>query len=233
MTLKKNIRNISMLASLSLIPLVFSISALADDSEIPTWVKNNAMWWAEGSISESDYVKSLEYLITHGIIQVPIPITEVTASAPLNDDERAQSFVVRFHGGFLPETFTTNTFSKYSVISKTTNPSDPFYHIYKFGESQQFLLESLPSKDKRNAYAVINKWIQDEPLITQQFKVDIDVIAGDGTTLQSWRYGNCDLTGYGTYLQDITNFYSFSNVEQAEIRDRWIFSCSDVALIVP
>jgi len=37
---------------------------------IPDWVKNNAAWWAEGLISETDFLKGLEYLIKIGIIQI-------------------------------------------------------------------------------------------------------------------------------------------------------------------
>jgi hypothetical protein len=72
-----------------------SLTVSATDSDIPEWVKNNAKWWSEGSISETDYVTSLEYLISNGIIDVPIPITEVTAAqTTYSDDERAQSFRV-------------------------------------------------------------------------------------------------------------------------------------------
>ena len=37
---------------------------------IPSWVKNNAKWWAEGLISDEDYVQGIEYLIKEGIIRV-------------------------------------------------------------------------------------------------------------------------------------------------------------------
>ena len=57
------------LFTISLIAILgFSISASATDSSIPEWVKNNAKWWSEGSISESDYLTSLEYLINNGFI---------------------------------------------------------------------------------------------------------------------------------------------------------------------
>ena len=73
--------------------LVFSLSASATDSIIPAWVKNNAKWWSEGSISEADYVQSLEYLINHGIINVPPTLVDVTAAkTSYLDEEHAQSF---------------------------------------------------------------------------------------------------------------------------------------------
>ena len=37
---------------------------------IPSWVKNNAEWWADGLISDEDYASGIEYLIKEGIIKV-------------------------------------------------------------------------------------------------------------------------------------------------------------------
>jgi uncharacterized repeat protein (TIGR01451 family) len=39
-------------------------------TKIPSWIKTNAGWWSEGQISEMDFVRGLQYLINHGIIQV-------------------------------------------------------------------------------------------------------------------------------------------------------------------
>jgi len=38
--------------------------------QIPSWVKNNAGWWADGSIGDEDFVKAIQYLINSGIIKV-------------------------------------------------------------------------------------------------------------------------------------------------------------------
>ncbi|AJW70670.1 hypothetical protein [Nitrosopumilus adriaticus] len=40
-------------------------------SEIPAWVKNNAGWWADGTIAESDFISGIEFLIKDGIIVIP------------------------------------------------------------------------------------------------------------------------------------------------------------------
>ncbi|MFB5625319.1 MAG: peptidase, partial [Nitrosopumilus sp.] len=37
----------------------------------PAWVKNNAGWWAEGTISETEFLSGIEFLIKDGIISVP------------------------------------------------------------------------------------------------------------------------------------------------------------------
>ena len=38
--------------------------------EIPVWVKNNAGWWADDLIGDSDFVSGIQYLITEGIMNV-------------------------------------------------------------------------------------------------------------------------------------------------------------------
>jgi len=37
---------------------------------IPGWIKNNAKWWADGQISEDDFVNGIEWLVEQGIIKV-------------------------------------------------------------------------------------------------------------------------------------------------------------------
>ena len=38
---------------------------------IPSWIKNNAGWWAEDSIGDSDFVQGIQWLITNGIMKIP------------------------------------------------------------------------------------------------------------------------------------------------------------------
>jgi len=73
--MKKFPKKFSIIFTISIIGFLgFSITASAADSVLPDWIKNNAKWWSEGSITETDYIKSLEYLIVQGVIQIPIPI---------------------------------------------------------------------------------------------------------------------------------------------------------------
>jgi len=39
-------------------------------SSIPEWVKNNAGWWIEGKISDTEFTMALQYLVKSGIITV-------------------------------------------------------------------------------------------------------------------------------------------------------------------
>ena len=38
--------------------------------EIPEWIKNNAGWWADGLIGDSDFVSGIQYLISNGIMNI-------------------------------------------------------------------------------------------------------------------------------------------------------------------
>jgi hypothetical protein len=42
-----------------------------ESQSIPKWIKNNAEWWSDQQISDSDFVSGIEYLIKNGIINVP------------------------------------------------------------------------------------------------------------------------------------------------------------------
>jgi len=56
---------------------VFAVSVGSSQAEqstlstqIPAWIKNNAKWWSEGQIGDSDFVSGIQYLITNGIMKV-------------------------------------------------------------------------------------------------------------------------------------------------------------------
>jgi hypothetical protein len=40
-------------------------------ADIPFWIKNSAGWWAEGQLSDSDFVSGIQWLIANGIIEIP------------------------------------------------------------------------------------------------------------------------------------------------------------------
>ena len=43
-----------------------------DDKAIPDWIRNNAKWWSEDSITEIDFLNGIEFLIEKKIIQISI-----------------------------------------------------------------------------------------------------------------------------------------------------------------
>jgi hypothetical protein len=39
-------------------------------TEIPQWIKNNAAWWSEGTITDSDFLNGIEFLIQNNILKI-------------------------------------------------------------------------------------------------------------------------------------------------------------------
>ncbi|HUT06764.1 MAG TPA: phosphate/phosphite/phosphonate ABC transporter substrate-binding protein [Nitrosopumilaceae archaeon] len=49
----------------------FSFTQNAEaQSLIPDWIKNNAAWWAEGSVDDQTFLNGIEFLIENGVIDV-------------------------------------------------------------------------------------------------------------------------------------------------------------------
>ncbi|MDE1764703.1 MAG: hypothetical protein KGI27_00370 [Thaumarchaeota archaeon] len=52
------------------IPTQSNSSATSGAQHIPAWIKTNAGWWASGQISDQDFVKGIQWLVSNGIIMV-------------------------------------------------------------------------------------------------------------------------------------------------------------------
>jgi hypothetical protein len=50
---------------------MFANSGTQADLQIPSWVKNNAKWWAQGSLTDDDFTKGIQYMIKNGIMKIP------------------------------------------------------------------------------------------------------------------------------------------------------------------
>ncbi|SVC42592.1 uncharacterized protein METZ01_LOCUS295446, partial [marine metagenome] len=48
-----------------------STTGAEQDFIIPSWIKNNAGWWADGQIDDNSFVSGVEWLISNHIIEVP------------------------------------------------------------------------------------------------------------------------------------------------------------------
>ena len=57
-----------------------------DANQVPVWIKNNAAWWADGKITDSDFMQGMEFLVSNGIIYVP-PDKSQPIQAELQEEE--------------------------------------------------------------------------------------------------------------------------------------------------
>ena len=46
-------------------------SAILEISSIPSWIKNNAGWWADGTIDDASFVQGIQFLIKENILNIP------------------------------------------------------------------------------------------------------------------------------------------------------------------
>jgi len=65
--------------SISLIVLLITPSVFGQETVVPTWVKNNAGWWASEQIPDSAFIQGIQFLIKEGIMI--IPFTEMAESS--------------------------------------------------------------------------------------------------------------------------------------------------------
>ena len=59
-----------LLFSLSSVPIIFST---IDAQSVPDWIKNTALWYGEGSITETEFLNAIKFLIENDIIVVELP----------------------------------------------------------------------------------------------------------------------------------------------------------------
>ena len=52
--------------------------ASSQEATVPSWIKNNAGWWASDQIPDSAFLQGIQYLIKEGIMI--IPSTETSGS---------------------------------------------------------------------------------------------------------------------------------------------------------
>ena len=46
-------------------------SAILETSSIPSWIKNNAGWWADGTIDDESFIQGVQFLIKENILKIP------------------------------------------------------------------------------------------------------------------------------------------------------------------
>jgi len=59
------------LSILTSVIIVSSLFASAEESPIPTWIKNTALWWGEDQISDADFINALQWLIDKDVLKIP------------------------------------------------------------------------------------------------------------------------------------------------------------------
>ena len=64
-------------AVICLLVMIGLLDVSSQKIDIPSWIKNNAQWWYEGKITDSDFTKGIQYLLQNKIMIVS-PVNSTT-----------------------------------------------------------------------------------------------------------------------------------------------------------
>ena len=67
-------------------------SQYGDAKSVPDWIKNNANWWSENLIDDTDFINGLQYLIEYKIIK--IDNKKILGKVPLEDVKFSSSWTI-------------------------------------------------------------------------------------------------------------------------------------------
>ena len=87
---------------------------------IPDWIHNNAKWWSEGIITDSDFVSGIQYLIKNNILTVPVTGEQVGG----NSNQHIPSWIKNNAGWWVDGVITDDDFVKgiqYMITTRIIN----------------------------------------------------------------------------------------------------------------
>jgi len=65
---------------------------ISPSKSVPDWIKNNASWWSDNLIDDTDFINGLQYLIEHKIIK--IDNKKILGKVPLEDIKFSSSWTM-------------------------------------------------------------------------------------------------------------------------------------------
>lgn len=162
-------------------------------------------------------ITSVAILLTLSTVYTNFDVLQAYAGVTLSSDNVAKTIQVRVTpaGTLLEQTY--DSFSRVGFVDGENN----------------FLLESLPSKDKRPYYQLLKKSIEDKRAESSdnRMHVSIDLYSGDGEIIQSLEYSDCKVTEYFVHGVDSKGKIFFTEEDgTVEIREVSKFACISFTL---
>jgi len=112
---------------------------------------------------------------------------------------------------------------------------DSFSRIGFVAGEANFLLESVPSKDKKPFYVLVQKSLETKNtnLKNKGINISIDIFSGDGEIIETLRYNDCGVTEYFVHGVDSKGKIFFTEEDgTVEIREVTKFECVSFRLEV-
>lgn len=94
-----------------------STNVIAQQASIPSWIKNTAKWWGEGQVSDSEFIKALQWLIDQKILVVSQSSTSQSSSLPSSPPATET---------YTPTGVTANVVSPTQIDLSWTPPSNTY-----------------------------------------------------------------------------------------------------------
>ena len=145
------------------------------------------------------------------------PVLQAFGGATLNSADAAKSIQVRITPQGTVNEKTFDSFSRIGFVAGGAN----------------FLLESVPSKDKRSFYLLVKNSLEDKNKINKSNLLDIsiDIFSGDGEIIQTLVYKQCSVTEYFVHVIDSKGTILFLKDDgSVEIREVTKFQCISLTL---
>ncbi|MHA7646910.1 hypothetical protein [Nitrosopumilus sp. S4] len=162
-------------------------------------------------------IASIVVLVASSTIIATPELLNAYAGVTLSNDNVAKTIQIRVNPAGTNIEHTFDSFSRVGFVDG----------------DQNFLLESVPSKDKKPFYVLVQKSLNDKnPLITNtRMNVAIDIFSGDGEIIHTLLYKECDVTEYFVHGVDSKGKIFFLEEDgTVEIREVTKFSCTSFSL---
>ncbi len=162
-------------------------------------------------------IASVAVLLGISTVNSNSEVLQAFAGVTLSSDNVAKTIQVRVTPSGTIDEQTYDSFSRVGFVSGEGN----------------FLLESVPSKDKLAFYELLKKSIEDKNKADRhnRMHVSIDLYSGDGKLIQSLEYRECDVEEYFVHGIDSRGKIFFTeNDGTVEIREVTKFECISFTL---
>ena len=151
-----------------------------------------------------------------GLIFTAPEIFQAYAGISLDPDNAANSIIVHANRDGTSIIKTYDSFSRVGFVSGEGN----------------FLLESVPSLDKREFYEFIKDSLDNRNELEQEeININIDIFSGNGMLIETLEYRKCKLSEYFVHSVDSLGKIQFIKGEESiEIREVSKFECTSFTI---
>ena len=162
-------------------------------------------------------ITSVAVLLTLSAAYSNLDVIQAYAGVTLSNDNVAKTIQVRVN----------------PVGTNLENIFDSFSRIGFVAGEGNFLLESVPSKDKKPFYLLVQKSLEAKNTLLKNkgMNISIDIFSGDGEIIETLKYSNCDVTEYFVHGVDSKGKIFFTEEDgTVEIREVTKFECISLEL---